>query len=143
MANAGWRPTAENYLGRVPKARILEAVREAKGEPAAQLMGHLKKADMAREAERMLADTGWLPEILRPRDPSIDGDANGQETAAADVADITDLPAFLADDAEASNELAAVALDAEESSGFAAAAECRPRPGGFSRPADSRPLLSQ
>ena len=123
MANAGWRPTAENYLGRVPKARILEAVREAKGEPAAQLMGHLKKADMAREAERMLADTGWLPEILRPRDPSIDGDADGQETAAADVADITDLPAFLADDAEASNELAAVALDAEESSGFASAAE--------------------
>ena len=98
-------------------------MREARGEPAAQLMEHLKKADMAREAERMLADANWLPEILRPRDPSIDGDANGQETAAADVADITDLPAFLADDAEASNELAAVALDAEESSGFAAAAE--------------------
>ena len=30
---AGWRPTVDNYLGRVTKPRILEAVREAKGEP--------------------------------------------------------------------------------------------------------------
>jgi hypothetical protein len=28
MAAAGWKPTVDNYLGRVPKARILEAVRE-------------------------------------------------------------------------------------------------------------------
>ena len=32
MVAAGWSPTVDNYLGRVPKARILEAVREAKGE---------------------------------------------------------------------------------------------------------------
>jgi len=32
MAEAGWKPTAANYLGRVTKGRILEAVREAKGE---------------------------------------------------------------------------------------------------------------
>jgi ParB family chromosome partitioning protein len=31
---AGRRPTVESYLGRVPKARILEAVREAKGDDA-------------------------------------------------------------------------------------------------------------
>ena len=37
----------------MPKARILEAVREAKGEQSAQLIDHLKKADMAREAERL------------------------------------------------------------------------------------------
>ncbi|WP_446913906.1 hypothetical protein, partial [Klebsiella pneumoniae] len=42
MAEAGWTPTADNYLGRVTKARILEAVREAKGEQAAQLIDHLK-----------------------------------------------------------------------------------------------------
>jgi ParB family chromosome partitioning protein len=29
MVEAGWSPTAENYLGRVTKARILDAVREA------------------------------------------------------------------------------------------------------------------
>ena len=65
MAAAGWAPTVDNYLGRVPKARILEAVREAKGEQSAQLIDHLKKADMAKEAERLLAGTGWLPEPLR------------------------------------------------------------------------------
>ena len=65
MATAGWRPTVDNYLGRVPKVRILEAVREAKGEQSAQLIDHLKKADMAKEAERLLEGTGWLPEPLR------------------------------------------------------------------------------
>lgn len=65
MVQAGWRPTVENYLGRVPKRRILEAVQEGAGERAAQLIDHLKKADMAKEAERLLADTGWLPEPLR------------------------------------------------------------------------------
>jgi ParB family chromosome partitioning protein len=40
MAAAGWSPTVDNYLGRAPKARILEAVREAirlsmTGKPAA------------------------------------------------------------------------------------------------------------
>ena len=32
MAAAGWTPTVERYLGRVTKGRILDAVREAKGE---------------------------------------------------------------------------------------------------------------
>jgi ParB family chromosome partitioning protein len=65
MAAAGWSATIDNYLGRVPKARILEAVREAKGEASAQLLDHLKKPDMAKEAERLLAGSGWLPEPLR------------------------------------------------------------------------------
>ncbi|MHC2338242.1 ParB/RepB/Spo0J family partition protein [Bradyrhizobium sp. USDA 4454] len=65
MVEAGWRPTVESYLGRVPKRRILEAVREGAGERAAQLIDHLKKGDMAKEAERLLAETGWLPEPLR------------------------------------------------------------------------------
>ena len=65
MAAAGWTPTVDNYLGRVTKARILEAVREAKGDASAQLIDHLKKPDMAKEAERLLAGTGWLPEPLR------------------------------------------------------------------------------
>lgn len=65
MVAAGWTPTVDNYLGRVTKAHILDAVREAKGDAAAQLIDHLKKPDMAREAERLLADAGWLPEPLR------------------------------------------------------------------------------
>lgn len=93
MVEAGWRPTVANYLGRVTKARILEAVREGKGEQAAQLIDHLKKGEMAKEAERLLADTGWLPEPLRvPNDPAADGDAN--QTGA----EVIELPAFLTDD---------------------------------------------
>jgi len=65
MVEVGWTPTVDNYLGRVTKPRILEAVREGAGERAAQLIDHLKKGDMAKEAERLLADSGWLPEPLR------------------------------------------------------------------------------
>jgi ParB family chromosome partitioning protein len=65
LATAGWTPTVDNYLGRVPKARILEAVREAKGEKGADRIGHLKKGEMATEAERLLVGAGWLPEPLR------------------------------------------------------------------------------
>ena len=78
MVEAGWRPTVDSYLGRVTKPRILEAVREAKGEQSAQLIDHLKKAEMAKEAERLLDGTGWLPEPLRTPEAvaaeSIDGD---------------------------------------------------------------------
>jgi ParB family chromosome partitioning protein len=59
------RPTVDNYLGRVTKGRILESVREAKGESSAQLIDHLKRSEMAKEAEGLLEGTGWLPEPLR------------------------------------------------------------------------------
>ena len=45
LVEAGWKPTVENYLGRVTKARILEAVREGAGDRAADLIAHLKKGD--------------------------------------------------------------------------------------------------
>ncbi|MGH6997631.1 MAG: chromosome partitioning protein ParB [Phenylobacterium sp.] len=65
IAGVGWVPTVDNFLGRVTKAQILLAVQEAQGQAAAQRIGHLKKGDMAREAEQMLAGSGWLPEPLR------------------------------------------------------------------------------
>lgn len=100
MAEAGWTPTVANYLGRVTKGRILEAVREAKGEQAAQLIDHLKKGDMAREAERLLADTGWVPEPLRTPGDAADGELALPEPEAEIVA----LPAFLAGEDDASAE---------------------------------------
>src|SRR6185437_17015544 len=101
MVDAGWRPTVENYLGRVPKRRILEAVREGAGERAAQLIDHLKKGDMAKEAERLLADSFWLPEPLRTVDdeaPSADqvGDEGEGEV----------LPEFLSGDEDEPSEQA-------------------------------------
>jgi ParB family chromosome partitioning protein len=104
MVEVGWRPTAANYLSRVPKTRILEAVREAKGEQSAQLLGHLKKDEMAKEAERLLDGTGWLPEPLRLPD------TDPVEDAQADA-----LPAFLDDeedeDADAPEDSDAVAAE--------------------------------
>ncbi|HYH20241.1 MAG TPA: ParB N-terminal domain-containing protein [Azospirillum sp.] len=93
MAAAGWTATVDSYLGRVPKARILEAVREARGPEAAQLIDHLRKPDMAREAERLLAGSGWLPEPLRrPLDATAGGDAGADGDAEGGG---TALPAFL------------------------------------------------
>jgi ParB family chromosome partitioning protein len=69
MAAMGWTPTVDNFLGRITKARILQAVAEAKGQRAADRIEHLKKGDMATEAETLLADTGWLPEPLRTGSP--------------------------------------------------------------------------
>lgn len=88
MAEAGWVPTVDNYLGRVTKPRIIEAVREAKGDATAVLIEHLKKSDMAREAERLLDGTGWLPEPLR---------LPVAEVAEQEAPD-TDLPDFLGDE---------------------------------------------
>jgi ParB family transcriptional regulator, chromosome partitioning protein len=89
VAAAGWAPTVDNYLGRVPKARILEAVREAKGEALAQLIDHLKKPEMAKEAERLLGGTRWLPEPLRT------SDARSTETEGTGTPEGESLPAFL------------------------------------------------
>ena len=60
-----WRPTVRTYLGRITKARILEAVREAIGDEAAIRMAVMKKQDMAEAAEQLLAATGWLPPSMR------------------------------------------------------------------------------
>jgi ParB family chromosome partitioning protein len=92
-------PTVDNYLGRVTKARILEAVREAKGEDAAKRIDHLKKGDMAMEAERLLAGTGWLPEPLRTSgvSPKADEPAEHTETEAlrapSEADAVADVPA--------------------------------------------------
>ncbi|MGG6981946.1 UNVERIFIED_CONTAM: hypothetical protein P3D65_01590, partial [Pseudomonas aeruginosa] len=54
----------------------------------------LKKGDIASEAERLAAGTGWMPAIFRTEGPQqagqdapADGEAEAQEEAAA-VADV-------------------------------------------------------
>ncbi|MGC0321054.1 ParB family chromosome partitioning protein [Bradyrhizobium sp. USDA 326] len=96
MVASGWRPTVENYLGRVPKRRILEAVGEGAGARAAQLIDHLNKGDMAKEAERLLAGTGWLPEPLRMADV----DQAASADAVQSESDSEALPEFLTGDDE-------------------------------------------
>jgi ParB family chromosome partitioning protein len=67
------------------------------GEGAAQLIDHLKKGDMAREAERLLDGSGWLPEPMRMED---------LETEVADATDSVsdELPAFLTADDDPQSE---------------------------------------
>ena len=70
MVQAGWRPTVDNYLGRVTKPRILDAVRQAKGE----VVGATDRpSEEGRHAPGRLNDfwmaPGWLPEPLRLLDP--------------------------------------------------------------------------
>lgn len=58
-----WKPTAAGYFDHVSKARALEAVQVfAPGE--VQRLAKLKKAQIASEAERLAAGTGWLPRVL-------------------------------------------------------------------------------
>lgn len=111
MVEAGWTPTADNYLGRVTKAHILQAVREAKGDQAAELIGHLKKADMAREAERLMTGSGWLPEPLRltvvdgiSQSDAVADDASDGSDGGETASERTDLPAFLLDELETSGD---------------------------------------
>lgn len=65
MADA-WEPSAENYLGRVSRDRILEAVREGVSKEAADNIAGLKKQAMADAAAQRLRGKRWLPPILRP-----------------------------------------------------------------------------
>jgi ParB family chromosome partitioning protein len=62
---AYFTPTAENYFTRIGKPQILAAIQAAKGQPPAPAWEKLKKAELAQEAERQIAGTGWLPEMLR------------------------------------------------------------------------------
>ena len=109
LAAAGWTPTVDGFLGRVTKARILDAVREARGERAAARIDHLKKGEMAEQAEGLLSGLSWLPELLRtpgratpqaveadavpeaaPVDPVASGEAQGLVVADEEQAGITD-----------------------------------------------------
>ncbi len=67
---AHWTPTVRSYFGRITKAHILAAVREALGDEAAERIADKKKVEMAEAAEQLLAGTGWLPPVLRTARPA-------------------------------------------------------------------------
>jgi ParB family chromosome partitioning protein len=64
-----WKPTVQNYLGRVSKDRILEAVREGVSKEAADNLASMKKLAMAEAAEHRLQGHDWLPPVLRAPQP--------------------------------------------------------------------------
>lgn len=65
-----WQPTRKSFLAQVPKPVIIEALEDVGvGEIAIKQADKLKKAELAQKAEELLADTGWLPALLRPKTP--------------------------------------------------------------------------
>ncbi|KRE12661.1 chromosome partitioning protein ParB [Bosea sp. Root483D1] len=98
---AHWTPTARTYLGRVTKAHILAAVREAMSDEAADRMAGMKKQAMAETAEQLLAGTGWLPSLMRTPEPA----------------------GMAAEQPEAREIIAADAPKAEDGDGYSIAAE--------------------
>ena len=110
LIGAGWRATVPGYFTSVTKPRIIADVAEAKGSKFAEMIDHLKKADMAREAERLLEDSDWLPGPMRT--PFLPDALAADEDEPVD--DAQALPAFLDDDQ---------AIDADEDGDLAVAAE--------------------
>ena len=88
---AHWTPTVRTYLGRVTKAHIIAAVREAVSDEAADRIASMKKQPMAEAAEQLLAGTGWLPALLRTEQaawldaPQADAEAEAAEPVDPDA----------------------------------------------------------
>ena len=59
-----WTPTAGNYLGRVSRKSILEAVVEGVSPEAAENFCKLPKPALVAHAETRLVESGWLPSLL-------------------------------------------------------------------------------
>lgn len=70
---AHFTPTADNYLGRVPKELAVEALRQAgrliDADDKAKLL-NMKRKDLAHEAEQRLHGLGWVPEVIRTPAPA-------------------------------------------------------------------------
>ncbi len=65
-------PTAENYLGRVAKPLILEALTDA-GQPADDALKAAKKGALVETAAQRLANSRWVPALIRsPTHPAAD-----------------------------------------------------------------------
>jgi ParB family transcriptional regulator, chromosome partitioning protein len=61
-----WKPTGDAYFGRVKREQIIAALTDAAATPEEiEALKTKKKAELVEEAEKRLANTNWLPEILR------------------------------------------------------------------------------
>jgi ParB family chromosome partitioning protein len=82
--HAWWTPTAAGYFDHVSKAKALEGVQAfATGE--VNRLGKLKKAQIASEAERLAAGTGWLPAMFRAQEVATVDAAEPRAEAQADA----------------------------------------------------------
>lgn len=66
-----WRPTKENYFGRISKEQMSEALTAIEKEAQAASVLKMKKGDAAHLAAVEIAQTRWVPECLLPKDETI------------------------------------------------------------------------
>ncbi|KJF71771.1 MULTISPECIES: ParB/RepB/Spo0J family partition protein [Agrobacterium] len=85
--NQHWMPTVRAYFGRVTKAHIIAAAREAVGDEAADRIAAMKKQPMAEAAEQLLAGTEWLPPLLRTERPASQAEA-GEVAATPEAVEL-------------------------------------------------------
>lgn len=79
-----WTPTAASYFEHVSKAKALEAVQVFAPDQVTRL-GKLKKAEIASEAERLAAGTGWLPGMFWGQEAAIEVEAEAGREVGADA----------------------------------------------------------
>ena len=86
-----WTPTAAGYFEHVSKAKALEAVQVFAPDQVNRL-GKLRKAEIASEAERLAAGTGWLPVMFRGQEAvsEVEAEAGQEGRADADVSGSAD-----------------------------------------------------
>ena len=60
-----WSPTPARYLNHVSKAKMIEAVTEARNAEAARPIEKMKKPEAIAAAAALLEGSGWLPSTLR------------------------------------------------------------------------------
>jgi len=65
-----WSPARGDFLNRITKNDILAAVSEGVSQQASWRLASLKKERMAREAEKLLGDSTWVPPLFRLLRPS-------------------------------------------------------------------------
>lgn len=83
-----WTPTAAGYFDHVSKAKALEAVQVfAPGE--ANRLAKLKKTQIASEAERLAARSGWLP-VMFSKPTAVLADERTEVEAKADGMEVED-----------------------------------------------------
>jgi hypothetical protein len=76
-----WTATKDSYLSRVPKALIVDAVRQGAGMRAAGKIAGSKKEVMVADADQLLAGTGWFLAHQRRNRRAARGARSGWTTA--------------------------------------------------------------
>lgn len=92
-------PTVENTFGKMTRAQLIEALKEAEINvtPAVECMD---KADLAEFAERTIAPTDWLPETMRLEEEDEAEETDDETAEDEDTASDEDDASDLADDGD-------------------------------------------